>query len=182
MEKKKFSVNGLVLCLFELVVGVLLILNPELFTRTIVMGAGVVLLVVGIINIVMYFKAEPEVAAQGQGLVLGLGALIGGLLCILGNAWIIKTFSAFTVIYGVFILVTGLSKVQTTVDMLRTKRGKWLFPAIGAAVSIICAIIIISNPFEAVNFIWTFIGVTLLVQAAFDIMTIITKNKAKAEN
>ena len=80
--------------------------------------------------------------------------------------------------YNIFILISGLEKVQTTVDLIRTKTGKWIFPAIGAAVSIICSVIIIWNPFTATNVVWMFIGITLLVQAAFDIMVIIAKNKA----
>ena len=145
MEKKKFNPNSLVVILFELAVGVLLILNPDMFTRAIILVAGVVLAIVGIINIISYFKTEAEVAAQGQKLVM------------------------------------GLDKVQTTVDMLRLKRGMWVFPVIGAVVSIVCAIIIIVNPFTAVNIVWTFIGVTLLFEAAFDIMTMVTKNKVKKE-
>ena len=56
MGKKKINMNGIVVCIFEIVVGVLLILNPTAFTNAIVMGAGFTLLVIGIINIVKYFK------------------------------------------------------------------------------------------------------------------------------
>lgn len=181
MEKKKFNPNGLVVILFELAVGVLLILNPDMFTKAIILVAGVVLAIVGIINIISYFKTDAEVAAQGQKLVIGLGALVLGVSCILGSSWIMKTLGALTLAYGVFLFLMGLEKVQTTVDMLRLKRGMWVFPVIGAVVSIVCAIIIIVNPFTAVNFVWTFIGVTLLFEAAFDIMTMVTKNKVKKE-
>ena len=181
MEKKKFNPNGIVVILFELAVGVLLILNPEMFTKAIILAAGVVLAIVGIVNTISYFKTEAEVAAQGQKLVIGLGALVLGVSCILGSEWIMKTLGALTIAYGVFLFLMGLEKVQSTVDMLRIKRGMWAFPLIGAVVSIVCAIIIIINPFTGVNIIWTFIGVTLLIEAAFDIMTLVTKNKVKAE-
>ena len=181
MEKKKFNPNGIVVILFELAVGVLLILNPEMFTKAIILAAGVVLAIVGIVNTISYFKTEAEIAAQGQKLVIGLGALVLGVSCILGSEWIMKTLGALTIAYGVFLFLMGLEKVQSTVDMLRIKRGMWAFPLIGAVVSIVCAIIIIINPFTGVNIIWTFIGVTLLIEAAFDIMTLVTKNKVKAE-
>lgn len=181
MEKKKFNPNGIVVILFELAVGVLLILNPEMFTKAIILAAGVVLAIVGIVNTISYFKTEAEVAAQGQKLVIGLGAMVLGVSCILGSEWIMKTLGALTIAYGVFLFLMGLEKVQSTVDMLRIKRGMWAFPLIGAVVSIVCAIIIIINPFTGVNIIWTFIGVTLLIEAAFDIMTLVTKNKVKAD-
>ena len=56
METKKFNPNGLVVILFELAVGVLLILNPDMFTKAIILTAGVVLAVVGIIDTISYFK------------------------------------------------------------------------------------------------------------------------------
>ncbi len=176
--KKKLSVNGVVVCIFEIAVAVLLILNPTAFTRTIIVGAGFVLLVMGIVNIVKYFKEDPAIAAKGRSFMFGLGALIAGLFCLMRHGWIVATLSLLTMAYGIFILISGLEKVQTTVDLIRTKTGKWIFPAIGAAVSIICSVIIIWNPFTATNVVWMFIGITLLVQAAFDIMVIIAKNKA----
>lgn len=181
MEKKKFNPNGIVVILFELAVGVLLILNPDMFTRAIILAAGVVLAIVGIVNTISYFKTEAEIAAQGQKLVIGLGAMVLGVSCILGSKWIMDTLGALTLAYGVFLFLMGLEKVQSTVDMLRIKRGMWAFPLIGAVVSIVCAIIIIVNPFTAIDFVWTFIGVTLLIEAAFDIMTLVTKNKVKEE-
>lgn len=175
----KKSVNSIVVCVIEVVVAVLLILNPIAFTNAIVMVAGGGLLVVGIVNIVKYFKAEPEVAANGRSLMLGLGTLVAGLFCLLRHGWIVATLSLLTMFYGVFIFVSGLEKVQTAVDLIRTKKGKWIFPAIGAAISIICAIIIICNPFKTAAVVWMFIGITLLVQAVFDIVVLVVKNKAQ---
>lgn len=179
MLKKKVNVNGIVLCVIEVIVAVLLIVNPVAFTNAIVMVAGGGLLVVGIINIVKYFKAEPEVAANGRSFMLGLGTLSAGLFCLLRHGWIVATLSLLTVVYGVFIFVCGLEKVQTTVDLIRTKKGKWIFSAIGAGISIICAIIIICNPFKTAAVVWMFIGITLLVQAVFDIMVLVVKNKTQ---
>lgn len=175
MEEKKLSINGIAICVFEIVVAVLLILNPLAFTKAIVIIAALALITVGIINIVKYFKDEPEVAAKGHCLMVGLGALSGGLICLFKHGWIVVTISLFTVVYGIFIFISGLAKVQTAVDMLRVKSKKWLFPAIGAAISIICAIIIVCNPLKTM---WVFIGITLLVQAVFDIIVIIAKKKA----
>lgn len=179
MGKKKISLNGIVVCIFEIVVGVLLILNPTAFTNGIVMGAGFVLLVIGIINIVKYFKEDPEIAAKGRSFMLGLGALIAALFCLMKHRWIVATLTILTIVYGVFVLVSGLEKVQTTVDMIRTKRGKWIIPAIGALIAIICAVIIIWNPFTATKVLWMFIGITLMVQGIFDAIVVFAKKKSE---
>ena len=179
MGKKKLSLNGIVVCVFEIVVAVLLILNPTAFTNAIILGAGIVLLVIGIINVVKYFKAEPAVAAQGKSFVLGLLALIAGLFCLLRHGWIVATLALLTSAYGIFILVSGVEKVQTAVDLIRVKDKKWILPAIGAVISIVCGVIIIWNPFATATVIWMFIGITLLVQAVCDILVIVAKNKSK---
>ena len=177
MGKKKINMNGIVVCIFEIVVGVLLILNPTAFTNAIVMGAGFALLVIGIINIVKYFKEDPAVAAKGHGLMLGLGAMIAALFCLMKHGWIVATLSLLTIVYGVFILISGLEKVQITVDMIRNKSGKWILPAIGAAIALMCAGIIIWNPFTTAKVVWMFIGITLLVQGVFDGIVVFAKKK-----
>lgn len=179
MEKKKLSMNGIVVCVFEIVVGVLLILNPTAFTNAIVMGAGLVLLAIGVINVVKYFKEDPAVAAKGHSLMLGLGALTGGVVCLIKHGWIVATLSLLTIVYGVFVFASGLEKIQTAVDLIRVKNKSWILPAIGAAISIICAIIIVCNPFATAKVVWMFIGITLLVQAVFDVMVIISKKKTQ---
>lgn len=52
MKSLKENLNGITLCLFELVVGVLLLIAPVSFTAGIIMVTGVALMILGLIDVV----------------------------------------------------------------------------------------------------------------------------------
>ena len=174
--------SGVFFCLFEILIGILLLVDPVGFTSGIITAAGVVLIAVGIFCIIGYFRADAWEAAVGQSLAKGLAALLGGLFCVWKSEWFLVTFPVFTVVYGIFILVSGLGKIQLTVDMIRMKNGKWFFGAIGALVSVVCAVVILQNPFTTTAVLWKFTGVTLLVEAVIDLLTVfVSKRKENAQ-
>jgi uncharacterized membrane protein HdeD (DUF308 family) len=76
-----------------------------------------------------------------------------------------------TFLYGIVVLVTGLSKLQLTVDMLRVKSKKWFLALISAAISIVCAVLILMNPFSSTEVLWMIAGITLIVEALLDVVT-----------
>ena len=177
MKKTKNNLSNIVLCLFEILVGVLLLIEPVEFAKGIIMAAGAILIILGIINAVKYFKTSIEETSGNQYLTIGLLALIAGIFCIVKAGWIVAAVSALTIIYGAVILVTGLSKIQLMCDMIRKKNKKWFLALISAAISIICAVIIINNPFETTTALWIFAGIVLIAEAILDIVTIIFEKK-----
>ena len=163
--------------LLEILVGVLLLINPVGFTSGIIMGAGLVLLLVGIVCIIKYFRAEPQEAAKSQNLMKGLIALLAGSFCALRSEWFVVTFPVITLIYGVVILITGLGKIQWTVDILRQKKPRWFLCALSALVSTACGLVIIAAPFTTTAVRWMFTGIGLIVDACFDIVALIFTNR-----
>lgn len=180
MKALKENFNGIVICLFELVIGILLLINPVGFTSGIIMTAGGILCLIGLINCVKYFRAEVKEASKGQFLTKGLVALIAGAFCILNTDWFIVTFSALTVIYGVVVLLASVEKIQLCVDMLRQKRKRWYLAAISAVISLACAVIILKNPFSSTAVIWIVAGISLILEAVFDVYTLMA-NLGKQE-
>ncbi len=175
----KNTLNGIVLCLFEIVVGILLLINPISFTTGIITVAGVVLIILGVISIIKYFKTEAKQAAVGQYLMKGLVSLLAGTFCTFNSHWFIATFPVLTILYGVVVLVTGLGKIQLTVDMIRMKSKKIFLAIISAVISIACGVVILNNPFTSTAVLWMFTGITLLVEAVIDFITLIVSGKGK---
>lgn len=173
--KKLFSgrVGGVVLSLLEIVVGVLLLINPVGFTSGIIIAAGWLMVVLGIINVVRYFLTKPDAAAHGQQLFRGLLIGMAGVVCIVKHAWFLTAFPLLTVIYAAWMLVVAALKVQQMTDMLRLKKGRWYMPAIAAALSVLLAVILLLNPFGAVNALWIFTGVSLIVEAVMELLGVI---------
>lgn len=171
MERKRKNLLGkLILCIGEIIVGTLLLINPIGFTTGIIITFGVLLVVMGAISIVKYFRSTPQEALLGQGLAKGICITLLGLFCIFSSAWFINTFPILTIVYGVITLITGVVRTEWAVDMLRLKVQRWYFAAISAVISIVCAIIILLNPFETTMVIWTFIAISLIVEAVVDLV------------
>ena len=171
--------GGLLYCLIEIVIGILLFINPIGFTSGILLVVGIVLALFGIVTGIEYFKLDAREAAARQLLKRGMiTALIGGL-CIYARAWLDTILPIITIAYGVIILVTGLGKVQTLVDALRMKEKRWVITLISAVISLVLAFIILSRPFASTEVLWMFIAISLIVDAAIDIFAIIFSPKAK---
>lgn len=181
MNSLKKYTSGLVLSLFEIFVGILLLVDPVAFTSGIIMAFGAILMFAGLICIFKYFRAEPTEAAIGQMLLKGLSAILIGAFCVFGNSVIVGLSAVLTFVYGAIILFIGLTKVQKTVDMLRLKKLKWQFTAISAAITLICAALILFNPFGATEWIWRFIGISLIVEALVDAVAVLFGDKDKRE-
>ena len=177
MKFLKSNFGGIGLCLLEILVGALLLIDPVGFTASIITGAGAVLIFVGILCIIKYFRSEPEEAAKSQTLLKGLIALLAGIFCLLRSEWFVVTFPVITMIYGIVILITGLGKIQWTVDILRQKKPKWFLCAISALISTACGLVIIAAPFTTTAVLWMFTGISLIADACLDVTALIFTNR-----
>lgn len=182
MSRLNFAMGKLILLLFEAAVGVVLLINPIGFATVFVTVVGVLLAAVGLVFILQYFRSEPLEAQRSQGLLKGCCALLVGLFCALNTQWFIDAFPLLTVIHGIVILFTGIIRAQWAVDMLRLKLKRWYIAAGGAVVSIVLAIIIFVNPFGVTEAIWTFIGITFLVDALADLAVLIFSGRREKES
>lgn len=172
MNVVKMNLKEIIFCIAELVIGILLLINPVSFTAGIIVLCGVSMLATGILFGFKYFRMTPEEAKRGNLLTWGLILILLGMFCILRSDWFIATFPILTVIYGLMMLLAGVSKIQTMVDMLRLHNNKWFWAGINALISIVCGVIILWAPFETTAVLWIFAGTSLIIEAVLDIVTI----------
>lgn len=170
---KSTKISKLVIAICELAIGIVLFIHPVSFTTAIITILGILVFIAGILCVFHYFKASPAEAARGNDLTQGLLEVSAGLFCIFKSNWFIVTFPLLTVLYGVIMLIGGISKIQWTVDLLRMNADKWFWAAISAVITIICSGVILCNPFTSTEVLWTFIAVTLIVEAAADVLVVI---------
>lgn len=181
--KENFSI--ILVGIAELAVGILLIIDPQKFTNGIIITLGLALNIFGILAIIKYFRSTPEEAALGQQLFKGLMSVSVGLFCVLNFAWFTQYNEIMSLIYGAALFLIGLSKIQWAADILRLKKGSFLYPALGAALSIVLGIIIIANPFG--EGLATFTAIALIAGGAYDFFAlvygwILNKKAAKKNN
>lgn len=173
MDHSKISWASIVLCLAEVAVGILLIIDPIGFTQGIIVAAGICALIFGLVHLVGYFRADPAAAAMGQKLSTGLILILFGAFCVIRSGWFIAAFPILSILYGLAILVSGVYKVQWAADLLRLRRRYWFIAAIGAVLTLIFAFVILRNPFATTAFLWTFIALSLILEALIDLVTLI---------
>ncbi len=180
MSFLKRNFNVILVCLLEALIGILLLVNPVGFTTVIIIAFGITLMMGGIVGVIGYFRTEPVAASFTGALVKGLAMLLAGIFLVVRPAWLISTFPVLTILYGIAVLLGGLYKTQWFVDALRLKTGRGLFHALNAVVSLICAFVILADPFASTIALWIFIGITLIVEAVLDlIVLIIAGNRAE---
>ena len=150
---------NLIVCIGEILIGALLLINPMGFTSAVLILLGIALIAVGAWKILTYFRSEPEAAL--------------GLFCAFRWEWFIITFPVLTVLYGIITLMNGINKVQWAIDLLRLKQKYWFIAMIGAVCTLLFGILILANPFESTAVLWSFIAVTLIVEAVVDILTLV---------
>ena len=177
MSVIKRSLSAIAISIAELLIGILLLINPVGLSTAVIVIFGIVLMVLGLNYTVRYFFAEPEKAADGQLLAKGLIALLVGFYCAFRSHWFMVVFPVLTVLYGMVILCGGLIKLQWMMDILRMKRSRWIWAGIGAGVSIFCGGVILANPFRPAEALWMFIGISLMVEAFFDMMAAVFGNR-----
>lgn len=173
MKAIKEYVGGFLVCLMEVIIGILLLIDPIQFTGGIITVCGMALVLAGLWLIIKYFMATPERAALGQNMMKGLTLVALGGFVTLRSDWILATFPLMALVYGVVILLFGFAKVQQTVDMLRVKNKKWTFNAVSAGISLVCAVVILSRPFSTTAVLWSFTGITLIAEAVLDVVTVL---------
>ncbi len=177
MKKITVGLSNIGISLIEIIVGVLLLINPVGFTSGIIIAFGIVMMLMGVAKIVKYFRTDAEEAAVEGALAKGIMIAVLGAVCTFRSAWLISTFSLITVLYGVLILVAGIVKLQNSVDMVRAGHKYWFVALIGALLTLLFASLILFNPFASTAILWTFIGVTLIVEAVVDVITFIFSRK-----
>lgn len=178
--KEKFPV--IVLSITEILIGILLLINPVGFTTWIIIIVGAILTLIGIIKIIGYFRLPAGEAALRKSLTFGILAVLAGLWCIFQSDWFIALFPLLTTMYGLIVLISGITKVQWSVDMIRLKKRRWGWMALSAALTIICAVIILRHPFTATATLWIFIGFTMIVEAVIDIISVIFIRERKEDS
>ncbi len=171
--KNSNKLTSIIVALCEAVVGALLIINASGFTRGIITAVGLAMAVLGVIEIVKYFRLKPEEAVIVGGLAKGLILILGGVFCVFRSGWFIETFHVLTILYGVGDLVVGAAKIDGCVGLLRLKREDWLWSGISAIVTVICAVVILFNPFAEAGTLWIFTAVSLIIQAVLDFAAMI---------
>ena len=151
---KRIKANVMVSAFICMALGIILVVWPGLSVRMVCMAIGVVL----VIN--------------------GISRLMGGWILFQPNTII----AMIPILVGIIIVIHGINNLQQTVSLCRSRYDKWWVALLLALITIGFGVLLIFNPFVAVDTLIRFIGLFLIYDGASDIwiMSRVSKNVREA--
>lgn len=150
---------------FALIAGLCLLLFPQMTTSVVFWGLAAVLMVIGAINLISYFRASVITAVTGDSMASGLLLIVLGLVIGFAQETIA---SLLPVIFGLVLFVGGILKTQGAFDLKRMGDLRWFITLIGALVSLVFGVIVLVNPFGTLMTLMRVMGAFLVVESIQD--------------
>lgn len=170
---KSSIINSIVLLVF----GLLLILQSEVTIVTISYVIGGILVALGAIAAIRYFKNAADLDKTGIDMVYGVVCIIMGIL-VIKNPKAIASIIPF--IIGIIIVINSAMKLQYSLELRKNESDLWLSTLILSIVMTICGVTLIFNPFKGAEFITKMVGIFILIYAILDLIsTMVIRNTFK---
>ena len=150
---------------FALVAGLCLLLFPQMTTSVVFWGLAMVLMAMGAVNLIAYFRASVQQAVANDQMASGLLLIVLGLVVGFAQETIA---SLLPLIFGMVLFVGGVLKTQGACDLKRMGDGRWFVALIGALISLICGLIVLINPFGTLMTLMRVMGAFLVVESVQD--------------
>ena len=157
-----------------LVFGVILLFFPSMIIKSVCYLVGIMFLFVGISGIVMYMKTELKTAFTSFTLVMSIIFGAFGVYVLLNP----ESFASFLpLVVGIFLLVDSVSKLSMAFDLKKYEYNNWWHMLIVAFIVLGCGLLLVFNPFEALEVSVQIIGAILIVDSVTNIFTIYSYSK-----
>ena len=172
------NIPVLLFAALEIVIGVMLFRDPEGVTETVLLIIGIALGLIGVYNLIRALVAKNN-GEDGAlpALIIGLLLVAAGLLFSLGRKLIMGAITTIAVIYGIFLIISGLYKFRAWLEIKKIAGpGRAFLLILGAVISVGLGVLIILNPFGAVDLAFKFAAVALIAEAVLDIIGVVVSS------
>ena len=175
MKTIQIELNDFLAAIIGIAAGLLLLVFPQEAINVITYGIGIVSLVYGIVRIVDYFKNRDISPFFAGELILGV-VLVGiGLFSFLNPGGI---FAILPIIFGILVLVEGISKLQRALMLRRYGYPRWVAALVLAIAIMVLGVVLVLNPFGALVMTVRVLGAVILVDGLTGLwVSLILKNE-----
>lgn len=168
---KQLKWNLILLAVIFIALGIVLILWPGATMKTICYLLAAMLLAIGVVSLINYLRKDISGIIYRYDLVVGLCAILGGILVIVKVDELTDLIPA---VLGFLVTMSGIMKMQNSVDMLRLGHGTWHVAFAMAIVNIVAGIVLLMNPFEAAQILIMCLGIALVYSGITDLYVTIS--------
>lgn len=167
----RYVKNGmLVLSIAFIALGLLLLIMPETSLLWLCYAFGAVVLITGIVCLVQYARLRGSGFAAPFFLVAGVITAALGLFT-LAQPQVVASF--LPVVFGLFILIDGCSRIGTAVELARRQADHWWLVLLFSVLSIALGILLLVNPFGAAVSVVMLCGVLLIIEGAVNLACVV---------
>lgn len=163
---KKIKTNVIVSALICVIIGVVLVAWPGMSVHVVCMTIGAVLVISGISRLLIFILNR-------DGSLFSQMNLITGIIITLIGAWILfqpdTIIAMIPILVGIIIIIHGINNLQQAVTLFHNHYDKWWVALLLGIITIGFGVLLIFNPFEAVNTLVMFIGLFLIYDGLSDI-------------
>ena len=158
------------------IIGLLLLIWPAVSGSIICYLIGGALCVFGLFCIITYFNKSVEEGIVQRSFVKGLATLVGGIVLIVRPEILV---AILPILFGCILVIGGIYKLQTALDLMRLGYQHWYISAIAAVIMCVIGVISIINPFGALFALMRFIGIGLMLEGISDVAAAMTLSKKR---
>jgi len=154
----------------KLIFGVMMIINYKMVFDLIMNIAGIIFIVLGLVNLIGYFKEGKISNAKLTSAIILMG--LGLVLFIAGGA-ILKALNDFlTIILGVILLIIAIAQLQMVLELKKMGLKPGVTEIVSLVVLFILAIVAIVAYNTVSKTLWIVVGVVLCINAVLDIVSL----------
>lgn len=172
---KRIKTNALLTAALYAALGLVLLVRPELSAAVLCTALGLILVVCGLIDIIVFLRSR-------DGSLYAAAHLVAGVVLAAVGVWLISRPTLISVviprIIGVLICVHGASDIGDALTLRKNGSSRWSAAALLGLVTLLLGAVLVFNPFEAFTTVVRIIGAFLIYDGVSDIW--ITTQVSKA--
>ena len=167
----RYVKNGmLLLSIAFIALGLLLLVMPQTSLLWICYAFGAVVLITGVVCLVQYARLRSSGFAAPFFLVAGVSTAALGIFS-LARPEVVASF--LPVVFGLFILIDGCSRIGTAIELARRKADKWWMMLLFSVLSVALGILLLVNPFGAAVSVVMLCGVLLIIEGVVNLSCVV---------
>ena len=165
---KKLKWNLILMSLLYVGLGIFLVMKPGTALNIVCYALGGVVLACAAVQLIRYFVVERGVFQSQLTLISGLVCLALGVFLLLRSDIVV---SILPIVFGLFVIFDAIGRVQNALDLRRCGYDSWKGFLLLPVLSVVLGVILIANPFGAMETLVMAIGVILIVEGAINLLS-----------
>lgn len=165
MNAKRSEKSIIASSILTLVVGIMLAIYPGNTLSLIGKVIGAALMIIGAIQIVVFFKNTKEDRIASASFALGIILFAVGLYIFINDK---SLTNIFTTIIGLLICIKSIYKIQLAIS-LKDYSNSWKYNLVSGLIVLSLGLIIIFYPIETAATVLRIIGIVLVISSIYEI-------------